>query len=59
MYRLSYPNKTVLYLDQTTLEKNGYFAQQMAFLTNSEAFLPRQRYENTPFLTPDGATYIV
>ena len=26
-----------LYLDQTSLENNGYFAQQMAFLTNSDA----------------------
>ena len=31
--------KTRLYLDPTTLEKNGYFAQQMAFLTNSDASL--------------------
>ena len=31
--------KWFLYLDPTTLEKNGYFAQQMAFLTNSDASL--------------------
>ena len=28
-----------VYLDPTTLKKNGYFAQQMAFLTNSDASL--------------------
>ena len=27
------------YLDPTTSEKNGYFAQQMAFLTNPDASL--------------------
>ena len=27
------------YLDPTNLEKNGYFVQQMAFLTNSDASL--------------------
>ena len=32
-------NADGIYLDPTTLEKNGYFAQQMAFLTNSDASL--------------------